>query len=72
LILRKSYVLFKQEKNDYWKSFGLGVSIFSFEMIVIGLLYVPFFIEDSISVFYFCLAGIAVSRYYLISERDSL
>ena len=62
LILRKSYFLFTQEKDAYWSSFGLGVSMFSFELLVISLLYSPFFQADSISSFFFCLAGFVVAR----------
>jgi len=62
LILRKSDFLFNQEKDAYWRSFGMGVSIFSFELLVISLLYSPFFQADSISSFFFCLAGFVVAR----------
>jgi len=62
LILKKSYTLFQQEKDPYWKSMGLGVSLFSFIMLVLCFLYSPFFLADSISSFYFCLAGFMMVR----------
>jgi len=62
LILRKSLYYFKIEEEPYWRAFDLGMIGFSFIMIIIGLFYVPVFIDDAISAFYFSLAGFIIIR----------
>lgn len=69
LVLKKSYTLFKSEKDPYWRSLAYGVSIFSFIMLLLSLSYSPFFQSDSISSFYFCLAGFVIMRAYQRKEE---
>ena len=62
LILRKSAYYFTKELDPYWRSFGLGMVLFSFIMLLINLLYVPLFNDDIIPMFYFLLAGFIMKR----------
>jgi len=62
LILRKSVCCLKRELESYWRSFGLGMIIFSFVMLMLSLFYIDPFRNDALSAFYFCLAGFIVKR----------
>ena len=62
LILRRSAYYFTKEIDPYWRSFGLGMVLFSFIMLLINLSYVPLFNDDVIPAFYFCLAGFIIKR----------
>jgi len=71
LIFKVSVIFYKREKDPYWQAFGLGITAFSLIMIISSVLYTPFFIHDAISAFYFCLAGIAVTKNYRFKESKT-
>jgi hypothetical protein len=62
LLMRKSVLCFRKEKDTYWRSFGLGMIVFSFTMILINLTYGVILNLDLVSMHFFCLSGFAVLR----------
>jgi hypothetical protein len=61
-ILRRAVYYFAVEVDPYWRSFGLGMVVFSFTMLFMSSWYSPYFKSDSIASFFFCLAGFIIRR----------
>ena len=61
-LLRKCHSYYKKEKDPFWRSFALGMTGFSFILLFTSLIYTPFFNDDSVAAFYFCLAAIVIIR----------
>lgn len=62
LFLRKLLVYLEMEQDPYWKSLSLGMVGFTFILIITSLVYDPFFTNDAVAAFYFCLLGIIILR----------
>lgn len=62
VMLRLTGACFRSERDAYWRSFALGMMGFSFILLLTSLFYTPFFNDDSISAFYFCLMAVVVLR----------
>jgi hypothetical protein len=58
-LLRASYLYFLNEHRSFWRPCALGIVGFSFVLLLTGMLYTPFFLDDSISAFYYCVMGLA-------------
>jgi hypothetical protein len=58
-LLRASYLYFLNEHRSFWRPCALGIVGFSFSLLLTGMLYSPFFNNDSISAFYYCVMGLA-------------
>jgi hypothetical protein len=59
-LTRRAYQYFLSEQEGFWRSCALGIVGFSFSLILTGMLYDPFFSNDSISAFYYCSIGLAL------------
>lgn len=62
LIMRRCVSYYRLEKDPYWRSFGLGMIVFSFVMMLMNILYAPIIIDELVSMHYFCLSGFIILR----------
>jgi hypothetical protein len=62
LILKKCAHFYREERDSYWRSFGLGMVVFAFIMIILNLTYGVVLNLDLVSMHFFCLSGLIVLR----------
>ena len=62
LIMKKCAIFYRTEKDSYWRSFGLGMTVFAFIMIILNLTYGMILNLDLVSMHFFCLSGLIVSK----------
>jgi len=68
MILKNANAFLYLTKDPYWKSFGVGMAVFCFIMVLLSMIYSPFFINDSIAAIFFCLVGFLFNNIKSIKE----
>lgn len=71
IFLKESYLYFRQEDDQYWKSVASGMVGFTFIYLITCLVYVPFFNMSGVSVFYFYLLAIVVLRKRIMKAQEN-
>jgi len=71
-IMRRCTSYYSIEKNPFWRSFGLGMIVFSFVMIIINFAYAPILLVDMIAIHYFLLSGFVILKEKELCESNHI